>query len=121
MFDVFLHTVTTDVQTVTATLQEDKNASLIRCEFMTGSNAGGCRVILKSLFGDEELQIPRQNSTTNSATLLTLLKYPPACYYQVQAVDIESDGSNGTLAFPGKLMGFDKDKLPPCSHKQLPG
>jgi hypothetical protein len=37
---------TTDVQAVKVTLIEGANASTIQCEFITGSNAAGCMVVL---------------------------------------------------------------------------
>ena len=42
---------------------------------------------------------------TNSATTSITLEHPPSCYTGVEAFDIESDGSIGSLAVPGQLGG----------------
>jgi hypothetical protein len=94
---------TTDVQAVTATLMEGVNASIIQCEFVAGSTATGCMV---GLTGFEIYNISlNRNTSTNSATITVTLEHPPSCYTGVEAFDIESDGSVGSLAVRGQLGG----------------
>ena len=45
------------------------------------------------------------NVSTNVATTSVTLERPPSCYTGVEAFDIESDGSVGSLAVPGQLGG----------------
>ena len=95
-----VHADTTDVQVVTATLMEGVDASIIQCEFVAGSTASGCMVVLTG-FRKYKISLTR-NINTNSATTTVTLEHPPSCYTGVEAVDIESDGS---LAVPGQLEG----------------
>ena len=82
---------------------EDVNASIIQCEFVAGSTASGCMVVLT---GFEACNIIlTRNINTNSATTTVTLEYTPSCYTGVEAFDIESDGSVGSLAVPGQLEG----------------
>ena len=97
------HADTTDVQVVKVTLTEGENVSTIQCEFTTGSNATGCMVVLSG-FVPYHVNLTR-NPSKNSATLTVTLEHPPSCYTGVEAFDIESDGSVGSLAVPGQLGG----------------
>jgi hypothetical protein len=92
---------TTDVQAVMVTLIEGANASIIQCEFITGSNAIGCMVVLTG-FVPYYVNLTR-NPSTNSSTTTVTLEHPPSCYTGVEAFDIEFDGSVGSLAVPGQL------------------
>ena len=99
---------TTDVQNITvAEILENDNGSvpgmvLVQCDFIPGSDAQGCMVVL---IGESD------NTTVNltrSGTLLT------ACMIQrlpitttiinVFGYDIEFDGSVGTQQVPGTLL-----------------
>jgi hypothetical protein len=94
---------TTDVQIVNVTLIEGANASTIQCEFITGSNAAGCMVVLTG-FVPYHVNLIR-NPSTNLTTSTVTLEHTPSCYTGVEAFDIESDGSVGSLAVPGQLGG----------------
>ena len=50
------------------------------------------------------LNLTRDNISTNSATTTVTLEHPPSCYTGVEAFDIESDSSIGSLAVPGQLL-----------------
>ena len=94
---------TTDVQVVTATLFEGVNASIIQCEFIAGSTASGCMVVLTG-FEANNINLTRDMNTNSASTTVTL-EHPPPCYTGVEAFDIEFDGSVGSLAVPGQLGG----------------
>ena len=105
---------TTDVQVVKVTLNEGANVSTIQCEFLTGSNATGCMVVLT---GIEAYHINlTRNPSTNLTTSTVILEHPPSCYTGVEAFDIESDGSVGSLAVPGQLGGKVET---PCAPIQI--
>ena len=79
------------------------NASIIQCEFITGSTASGCMVVLTG-FSEYNINLTRSiNTCINSATTTITLDHPPSSYTGVEAFDIESDGSVGSLAVPGQL------------------
>ena len=106
---------TTDVQAVTATQIEGVNALTIKCEFITGSNATGCMVVLT---GFEAYRVNlTKNQNSNSTTLTVTLEHPQSCYTGVEAFDIEADGSVGSLAVPGQLkLGTESET--PCTPTQ---
>ena len=95
---------TTDVQRVVATLSNGTNASTLQCEFITGSDATGCMVVLTSEYS-QKVQYNLTRNTTISEVLSVTLEHSPSCYTGVEAFDIESDGSVGTLPVPGQLGG----------------
>ena len=111
----FSHADTSDVQMVKVTLIEGANASTIQCEFITGSNATGCMVVLT---GIEAYHVNlTRNPSTNLTTSTVTLEHPPSCYTRVEAFDIESDGLVGSLAVPGQLniVHSQSTCIPPSS------
>ena len=74
----------------------------IQCEFIQGSKAMGCLVVLTS---EEETEKYRLTRNTR-ANLVVTLKHAPSRYVGVEAFDIESDGSIGSLAVPGEIIHF---------------
>ena len=88
---------------VKVTLIEGTNVSTIQCEFITGSNATGCMVVLTG-FVPYHINLTR-NPSTNLTTSTVILEHRPSCYTGVVAFDIESDGSVSSLAVPGQLGG----------------
>ena len=93
-----------------ATLIEGINASTIQCEFITGSDATGCMVMLISENNEYQHNLTRGNQSV--AVLSVTLEHSPSCYTGVEAFDIESDGSVGSLAIPGQLR---VDSQAPCT------
>ena len=93
------------MQSVTATILENENAFVIysfvvQCDFITGSNAQGCKVVLVG-----ELRNTTANLTrNNSCVTLTVNTTQQQCYNNVFGFDIESDGSVGTLAVSGVII-----------------
>ena len=74
------------------------NAVVVQCDFITGSNAQGCMVVLVGEF--DNITANLSNLEENGSKVLTI-SHPLSCYYEIFAFDIESDGSVGTLAVPG--------------------
>ena len=98
---------------VKVTLIEGVNASTIQCEFIPGSNAIRCMVVITG-FVPYHVNLTR-NPSTNLTTLTVTLEHPPSCYTGVEAFDIEFDGSVGSLAVPGQLGGRSEI---PCAPVQ---
>ena len=84
-----------------ATLIEGINASTIRCEFITSSDATGCMVMLISENNEYQHNLTRGNQSV--AVLSVTLEHSPSCYTGVEAFDIKSYGSVRSLAIPGQL------------------
>jgi hypothetical protein len=61
-----------------------------------------------------------RNQSSVSGILIITLEHTPSCYTGVEAFDIESDGSVGSLAVPGQLMNNSSAPcIPPLSGKKL--
>ena len=120
MKTLFFLADTTDVQRVVATLSNStKNASTLQCEFITGSDATGCMVVLTSEYYSQKTQY---NLTRNRSKIYEItLEYPPSCYTGVEAFDIESDGSVGTLPVPGQLTVISHTQCTPGPPVSGPG
>jgi hypothetical protein len=78
----------------------DLSAFRVRCDFMTGSIAQGCVVVLVGERSNITVNFTR--GTEVEVDLSTV--HPTSCYNRVVAYDIESDGSVGSLAVPGKIL-----------------
>ena len=74
------------------------NAFVVQCDFITGSNARGCMVVLVGEY--DNITANLSNLEENSSKVLNV-SHPLSCYHEIFAFDIESDGSVGTLAVPG--------------------
>ena len=86
---------------VTATaLKEEDNVFIVQCDFITGSNAQGCMVVLVGEFGNITANLTRINPCTILTVNETLLSLNDT---QVFGFDIESDGSVGSLAIRGEI------------------
>lgn len=92
------HVDTTDVQMVTAAAIENMNSFQVYCEFITGTDARGCVVVLVGELDNLTSCLDRNNSKFLTSTI------PLSCYHEIFAYDIENDGMNGTLAIPGVLV-----------------
>ena len=61
-------------------------------------------MVLITMLGEESLVKMKRNETTNSAISTITLNYSQLCYQEVQAFDVESDGTVGSLAVPGMIL-----------------
>ena len=91
-------TDTTDVQNVTVSERESGNSVTISCNFMTGSEARGCVVLLVGEVTNTTVVLKREGVATAE------LPHPLGCYSDVIVFDIEADGSNGSFPVPGTLV-----------------
>ena len=89
---------TTDVQNVSAVALDDQCIFVIECEFISGSDAQGCLVILV-----RELDNVTSILTRSSKVGTVEVANPPSSYSNVLAFDIEHDGSIGTVAIHGDI------------------
>ena len=84
---------------------------MVCCDFITGSDALGCVVILVGEVTNTTVILNRED-TAGVGMANIELPLPLGCYRDVIAFDIEVDGSNGTLPLPGVLLSqpqaFDK-------------
>ena len=74
----------------------------IQCNMMTGSDSGGCVVMLNGEDINATIVLTREDDRQD-IVINYLLPYPLSCYLHVFAFDIESDGSIGILPVPGML------------------
>lgn len=73
---------------------------MFQCEFITGSDAQGCMIILVSEHKNITTNLTRDSSfTTITVRFNTFQRL--LCNPKVFGYDIESDGSIGSLAVPG--------------------
>lgn len=70
---------------------------MVQCDFIAGSEARGCMVVLVDEFGNTTYTVNLTRSSTCTAETLTLSTLP----HDVFGVDLESDGSVGTIHIPG--------------------
>ena len=92
---------------VEVTLKEDSSQDAsIQCEFIMGSKATGCMVVLTREQGREEYRLTR-NTITNSAIRRVTLRHVVSSYVDVEAFDVEFDGSIGSVAVPGMFRKVD--------------
>ena len=105
----YYNTDTTDVQKVQAV--QMGTSILLQCEFITGTDAQGCSVVLvgTSEINNTTHAIITQNKTDSSTNITEFERLinstnPLSCYQSVYGFDIESDGSVGALAVPGELL-----------------
>ena len=93
---------TTDVQKVSAVALDGQHSFIVECEFIPGSDAQGCLVILVG-----ELDNVTVNLTRSSKAVTVEVANPPSSYFKVVAFDVECDGSVATLSVPGDIMFAD--------------
>ena len=90
---------TTDVQKVSAVALDDQCTFMVECEFIPGSDAQGCLVVLV-----RELNNVTVNLTRNSRVGTVKVANSPSSVLKVLAFDVEYNGSVGTLAIPGDII-----------------
>ena len=103
LFHFFIDT--TDVQKVSAVVLGDQHAFIVQCEFIIGSDAQGCLVILVGESDNVTLYLTRSSKVTLETVMVT---NPPSSYSKVLAFDVECDGSVGTLAILGDIVLTNK-------------
>ena len=89
---------TTDVQRATVSSTDDDSLFRVQCDFMTGSDAQGCMVVLVGDF-NATLNLTRPENYSVASVM-----YMISCLNEVLAFDIERDGSIGPLAVHGKIF-----------------
>ena len=98
------------MQGATAEAIETGNSFVVWCNFISGSEAHGCLVVVLGVHDNITVEVERDSS------LILNISTPLSCYRDVLAFDIERDGSIGTQAVPGSVMGkLDSEK---CSTRQ---
>ena len=108
-FFVFCFADTTDVQAVTVAQEEGANTSTIQCDFISGTDAIGCMVMLTNE-GQETIYNLTRSGNLN-CSILTLEH--PLSYTGVEGFDVKADGSVGSLAIPGQFESNSQHQCVP--------
>ena len=97
---------TTDVQKVQVSEMGGKDDHMIRiqCDFMLGSSAKGCMVIMLGEFDNATVNLTRGSNGSSEAVTHHKLAYSLSCYNESYALDIEADGLLGSLSLPVIIM-----------------
>ena len=82
---------------------DDSSLIRVQCDFITGSDAQGCMVVLVGDFNETLNLTRRENASDVSETYMFNSQYTISCFKTVLAYDIERDGSIGSLAIYGEL------------------
>ena len=107
---VLYHIDTTDVQQVTVILVKNRDGFLVQCDFIPGSEAQGCMVVLVGELDNTTVKLMRVDTVAMEFINVTC---PPINYIRVIGYDIESDKKSiGPLAVYGNLL-FNNSML--CS------
>ena len=109
------HIDTADVQLVTAIFDKNRKGYLVQCDFIPGSDAQGCMVVL---VGESD------NTTVNLTRLSTVaiefinVTCPHINYKRVIGYDIELDNKSiGPLAVHGRLLFNNSIHCPQSNHE----
>ena len=97
----YTNTDTTDVQLITVDFDKRSTGILVQCDFIPGSEAQGCIVILVGELDNTTLNLTRSDTV---ATKFINVTCPSINYVQVIGHDIESDYSIGSFTVHGKLL-----------------
>ena len=109
-----LHSVTSNVQSVTATVVGESTID-IQCLFIHGSDAVGCKVVLVSDHPDvnnETAILIRKNTSVSAQLKLT---HQVGCYHRVLAYSINVDNSTSNFKIV-KLLNFSTNSV--CTGKK---
>ena len=87
------------MQNISAVGLDDQRRFVIECEFISGSDAQGCLVILVG-----ELDNVTAILTRSSKVGTIEVANSPLSYFNVLAFDIEQDGLIGTVAIQGDII-----------------
>ena len=91
----------------------------IQCTFIPGSDATGCMVVFVGEMTNTTVNLTRKDKEIESV-INHELPFPLSCYHQVFALDIEGDGSIGTLPVP-TVLGTEVNTRVKCTLvKELP-
>ena len=104
----FMHLVTSDVQSVSATITGESTIR-IQCLFIRGSDAIGCKVLLVSnCFNSSDVHI---NITKIDAKASEQLNLPQnaLCYHKLIAFDIEFNNTISDLGIEGSIESITSD------------
>ena len=96
---------TTDVQKVSALSLGDYHTFIVQCEFITGSDAQGCMVVLVGGLDNVTANLTRNSKPTLGTLALTK---PLSSHLKLLAFDIELDGSIGTVAVAGDIVSTSR-------------
>ena len=97
---------------------KDNYTVRIQCDFMLGSNAGGCMVMVLGEFDNTTVNLTRENNDSSEAVTHHELAYSLLCYHQAYALDIEADGSFGSLSLPVTLVRENTTLPVECSPNE---
>ena len=97
------HTDTTDLQAVNVVVTKASDTIEVTCDFISGSDAQGCMVVLVGQHENTTVNLTRDDECTTKPLSLTTLQN------NVFGFDIEQDGSVSTLAIPGTISTRDND------------
>ena len=101
---------TSDVKMVQVTELDNHDATIrVKCDFITGSDAKGCMVLLYSQFGNFSMNLTKY--VNEIAEAVVKVTHPLSCYTEVFGFDIECDGSVGILAIPGNISRILSTKI----------
>ena len=113
MYANIFYADTTDVQNVQVVQVNGTNAFEVLCDYIPGSNANGCMVVLVG--GTPNVNNITVNLTRardgSASTKVVYLTLPTLCYDQVFAFDIEYDGSVAAIAVPGRLITSEEPSV----------
>ena len=101
-------TVTTDLQGISVVVTEAKATIEVMCDFIPGSDAEGCMVVLVGELDNTIVNLTRDDD----CTIKTLSLSTPLS--DVFGFDIESDGSVGTLPISGIITPVKTSDDPLC-------
>ena len=107
---------TTDVQLVTVTFDNNSNGFLVQCDFIPGSEAQGCMVVLVGESDNTTVNLTRSDTSTIAVEFINVTCLP-IIYLQVIGYDIESDRSVSPLAVHGKLLFKNSILCPQTNHE----
>ena len=108
-------TDTTDVQRVRALVIKDHRAFHVYCDFLEGSDAMGCMVVLLGTYSNVTINITRTHHNSESVNGTVNVEEPTFCYNKMYAFDIEYDGGIGTLTIPGHIdIKGESSMMPQC-------
>ena len=92
---------------------KDHRAFHVQCDFIEGSDAQGCMIVLQGTYNNVTVNITRERGISKSANATVNVTEPTSCYQEVYAFDIECNGGIGTLAIPGQISTVGESSMVP--------